>query len=84
MPLPCAVTEPDASRQTPVNAAFCPDTATCTPPGIVCGDSPEIVSVACPAHFPFIAVFRSPPPHASTVAKITPSPIFMIPPSLAG
>jgi hypothetical protein len=87
LPLPCAVTEPDPSRQTPVNVAFDPDTATCTSPDIVCGDSPEIVSVAGPAHVPFIAVFRFPPeepPHASTVAKINPSPIFMIPPSLAG
>jgi len=67
--------------------AFWPDTATCTSPVNDCGDCPVIVSVEGPAHVPFIAVFRLPPeepPHATTVAKITPSPIFMIPPSLAG
>ena len=88
LPLPCAVTEPDPSRQTPVNVAFFPETATCSWPDNVCDGSPEIVRVAGPDHVPFIAVFTLPPeelpPHASTVAKINPSPIFMIPPSLAG
>src|SRR5919201_676015 len=87
LPLPCATMDPDPSRQMLENVASWPDTRTCTCPVNDCGCSPSNVSVAGPAHVPFIAVFSFPPeepPHASTVAKITASPILMISPIAGG